>query len=127
MQVYNSLGLPQERTVITGPVSLVRRISQRRKENQARALATQGSANSLAKIRASHRLYKTSLLGVHMPFGRFADMRDRVLFAKQRKEDEKRERRRQDIRDKIGKEVVRQGDSRFLRSQDSVEAIRTGR
>ncbi|ETN42842.1 uncharacterized protein HMPREF1541_02000 [Cyphellophora europaea CBS 101466] len=126
MQVHNSLGLPQERTVIRGPVSLVRRISQRRRENQLRMLAKQGSSNSLAKIRASHQLYKTSILGINMPFSRFVNMRDRVLFAKQRKEDERRERRRQDIRDRIGKEVVRQGDSRFLRSQDSMRAIRVG-
>lgn len=125
LQVHNSLGLPQERTVITGPVSLVRRISQRRRENQLQMLAQHGSSNSLAKIRASHKLYRTSILGMHMPFERFMDVRDRVLFAKQRKEDERRERRRQEIRGKIGKEVMRQGDSRFLRSQDSGGILRT--
>jgi hypothetical protein len=127
MHVHNSLGLPQERTVITGPVSLVRRISQRRRENQARMLASQGSSSSLAKIRASHKLYKTSILGMHLPFERFVDVRDRMMFAKQRKEDERRERRRQEIRGKIGKEVVQQGDSRFLRSADEGTLVQTGR
>jgi hypothetical protein len=126
MNVHNSLGMPQERTVITGPVSLVRRISQRRRENQARMLASQGSSSSLAKIKASHKLYKTSILGMALPFGRFGDVRDRMMFAKQRKEDERRERRRQEIRDKIGKEVVQQGDSRFLRSPEEGQMVRTG-
>lgn len=114
MHVHNSLGMPQERTIITGPVSLVRRISQRRRTNQSKALMKQSSSGSLARLRASHKLYRTSILGLHFPFTRFVDVRDRVLFAKQRKETERRERIRQDIRGKIGKEVVRQGDSRFL-------------
>jgi hypothetical protein len=123
MNVHNSLGMPQERTVISGPVSLVRRLSQRRKQSQAqsRALAKQGSSGSLSKIRASHKLYKSSILGVHLPFAGFGDMREKMMFAKVRKEEERREKARQDIREKIGKEVVRQGDSRFLRSQSSVE------
>ena len=121
MQVHNSLGMPQERTVITGPVSLVRRISQRRK--QQKELAKRGSSGSLAKIRATHKLYQTSILGMHLPFTRFGDMRDRMMFAKQRKEDERRERIRQDIRGKIGKEVVRQGDSRFLKSPESMQDL----
>jgi hypothetical protein len=124
MQVHNSLGMPQERTVVTGPVSLVRRISQRRRENQARALASQRSSSSLAKIRASHKLYKHSILGLHLPFPRLGDMRDRMMFARQRKEHERRERIRQDIRGKIGKEVVPQGDSRFLKSPESLQQLR---
>lgn len=123
MQVHNSLGLPQERIVINGPLSLVRRISQRRRQVQSRSLAKQSSSGSLARLRASHQLYKTSILGIHLPFYRFGDMRERVLFAKQRKENERRERIRQDIREKIGKEVVRQGDSRFLKSQDSMQEL----
>ncbi|OAP64058.1 hypothetical protein AYL99_00030 [Fonsecaea erecta] len=111
--VNNSLGLPQERTVVNGPVSLVRRISERRK--QKRGIVKQSSHSSLAKFQAGRKLHKLpgSALRFHFPLVGIKDIHEKLLHAKQRKEDEKRERRRADLRRSIGAYVISQGDSRF--------------
>jgi len=109
--ISNSLGLPQQRTVITGPVSLVRRISERRR--QKRGLAKQSSHGSLARFRASRRLYQMPRLGMHFQFVGLKDIQEYVLNARRRKDDERREKRRADLRRSIGVNVVSQSDSRF--------------
>ncbi|KIX92054.1 uncharacterized protein Z520_12208 [Fonsecaea multimorphosa CBS 102226] len=118
--VNNSLGLPQERTVITGPVSLVRRISERRR--QKRSIVKQSSHSSLAKLQAGRKLHKLpgSALRFHISLVGIKDIQERLLYAKQRKEDEKRERRRADLRRSIGAYVISQGDSRFPASNASL-------
>lgn len=118
--VNNSLGLPQERTIITGPVSLVRRISERRR--QKRGVVKQSSHSSLAKLQAGRKLHKLpgSALRFHLPLIGIKDIQERLLHAKQRKEDEKRERRRAVLRRSIGTYVISQGDSRFPASNTSL-------
>ncbi|KIW69818.1 hypothetical protein PV04_02145 [Phialophora macrospora] len=118
--VNNTLGLPQQRIVITGPVSLIRRISERRKQN--RGIVKQSSHSSLAKIRASRKLHRSSGLALrfHFPLIGVRAVQDRILHAKQRKEDERRERRRAELRRSIGANVVSQGDSRFPASNTSL-------
>ena len=116
--INNSLGLPQERTVITGPVSLVRRISERRRQN--RALVKKSSQNSLQRLRASRQLYKAPLLGINLRFLGLNGLQDRLLYAQQRKEDERRERRRAALRESIGANVIAHGDSRFPASNSSL-------
>ncbi|KAI1620454.1 hypothetical protein EDD37DRAFT_595472 [Exophiala viscosa] len=116
--VKNSLGLTQERTVITGPVSLVRRLSERRR--QKRGIVKQSSHGSLARLRAGRQLYSTSGLGYHFHLLDFKDLRERIIHVKQRKEDERREKRRAQLRRSIGANVVMQGDSRFPASNTSL-------
>ncbi|KIX08175.1 uncharacterized protein Z518_02831 [Rhinocladiella mackenziei CBS 650.93] len=116
--VNNSLGLPQERTVVTGPVSLVRRISERRR--QKRGIVKQSSHGSLAKLRASRRLHKSPGLGLQFHLIGIRNIQERLVHAKQRKEDEKREKRRADLRRSIGANVISQGDSRFPASNTSL-------
>jgi hypothetical protein len=118
--VNNSLGLPQERIVISGPVSLIRRLSERRKQH--RGVVKQPSRSSLAKFRASRKLHRSSGMGLrfHLPLIGVKDLQERILHAKQRKEDERREKRRADLRRSIGTNVILQGDSRFPASNTSL-------
>ncbi|KAJ4504167.1 hypothetical protein HRR83_008585 [Exophiala dermatitidis] len=119
--VSNSLGLPQERTVITGPVSLVRRISERRR--QKRGIVKQSSHGSLARLRASRRLHKSHGLGLRFHLIGLRDIQQRLLQARAQRDDEKREKRRAHIRQSIGPNVVPQGDSRFPASDTSLSRI----
>jgi hypothetical protein len=116
--VRNSLGLPQERTVVTGPVSLVRRISQRRR--QKRGITKQSSHGSLAKLRATRQLQKSPHSGLRLHLFDIHDIHDRIMHTRQRKENEKREKRRADLRRSIGANVIMQGDSRFPASNTSL-------
>ena len=118
--INNSLGLPQERVVVSGPVSLIRRISERRKQN--RGIVKQSSHSSLARLRASRKLHRLSGPGlrVHLPLFTIRGFQERLLHAKQRKEDERRERRRAELRRSIGANVISQGDSRFPASDISL-------
>ncbi|KIW19025.1 hypothetical protein PV08_03315 [Exophiala spinifera] len=109
--VNNSLGLPQEKTIVTGPVSLVRRISERRR--QKRGLIKQTSHGSLARIRATRQFYASSGLSMRFHLAGIKNIQERILRARQRKEDGRREKRRADLRRSIGPNVVMQGDSRF--------------
>jgi hypothetical protein len=116
--VKNSLGLPQERTVITGPVSLVRRISERRRHK--RGIVKQSSHGSLSRLRASRQLYNSSGLGYRFHLLGLKDLHERIIHVRQRKEDQRREKRRADLRRSIGANVVMQGDSRFPASNTSL-------
>ncbi|KAK5055257.1 hypothetical protein LTR84_013007 [Exophiala bonariae] len=116
--VSNSLGLPQERTVINGPASLIRRISERRRSKKG--VVRQSSHGSLARIRATRHLHKSSGRGLRLHFISLQGIQDRLLHAKQRKEDERRERRRAVLRRSIGANVIAQGDSRFPASDTSL-------
>ncbi|KAL2410383.1 hypothetical protein ABEF95_015661 [Exophiala dermatitidis] len=119
--VSNSLGLPQERTVITGPVSLVRRISERRR--QKRGVVKQSSHGSLARLRASRRLHKSHGLGLRFHLIGLRDIQQRLLQARAQRDDEKREKRRAHLRQSIGPNVVPQGDSRFPASDTSLSRV----
>ncbi|RMZ90191.1 hypothetical protein DV736_g2566, partial [Chaetothyriales sp. CBS 134916] len=90
--VSNSLGFPQPDTVLSGPASLIRRISRRRRRN--RAVEKQTSQSSLSRLRTSQNLYKNPLLGINLRLIGIREIEQRILFAKQKKEDEKREKRR---------------------------------
>lgn len=116
--ISNSLGLPQERTVINGPLSLVRHLSERRR--QQKSLMNKSSHGSLARIRASRQLQKGSGLGFQLRFIGLHDIQDRLLYAKHRKEEERREARRAALRESIGPNIVSRGDSRFPASNASL-------
>lgn len=116
--VYNSLGLPQERTVITGPVSLVRRISERRRRRGG--IVKQTSHGSLAKFQATRQLYTSPGLGFRFHLVGIKNLHQRILRARQRKEHERQEKRRAQLRRSIGANVIMQGDSRFPASNTSL-------
>ena len=118
--VNNSLGLPQARTVIMGPVSLVRRISERRKKK--RQVVRHPSHSSLTRLRASRKVYRSGGFGLRFDFAIFGGkgFQQRVLQAKQRKENERRERRRAKLRRSIGAIVISKSDSRFPASNTSL-------
>ena len=111
--VHNTLGMPQKRVVIDGPISLVRKISDSRKQRQqARGITKQSSYGSFTKLRAGRRIHSLPGLGRFQILG-IREMQQRVTSVKNRREDEKRERRRRELRQSIGPNVVSQGDSRF--------------
>jgi hypothetical protein len=118
-EVRNTLGMPQQRTVVTGPVSLMRSVSEGRNSRKQMQQRSQGiyqqrSYGSLNRLRAARKLYKVpGFRGVHFQFVGLNAWQERMRLARNRKEDEKREERRRALRDAIGPDVVSQGDSRF--------------
>lgn len=122
--------LLRSNSIAAGPMGLVRRMSERRKQRrmvddhlvQQQALVKQSSYSSLQRIRAGHRLFGLQplrSLSLNANLTRINSLRDRVAAVRARKEDEKREIRREKLRKSIGTEVVSQGDSRFLTSEIS--------
>lgn len=115
-EVRNTLGLRQKHTVVTGPVSLMRSLSEGRRvrRQKSRAIYQQRSYGSLHRIQAARKLYKVpGFRGVHFQFIGLGAWQERVRLARNRKEDEKREERRRVLREAIGDVVVSRGDSRF--------------
>ena len=112
--VNNSLGMPQKRMIFDGPLSLVRRISDgSRRRRQNRGITKRLSYGSLSKLQAGRKLHKIPGLGIHFQIISLRDLQDRVLSAKKRKEDEKLEKRRENLRRSIGASVISRGDSRY--------------
>jgi hypothetical protein len=112
--VSNSLGVPRNRTVIDGPISLMRHLSDSsRRQRHTRGIAKRSSHGSLSKLRAGRKMYKIPGLGLQLPLMSLRDVQDRLQLSSWRKEDEKRERSRQALRDKIGPQIISTGDSRY--------------
>ncbi len=112
--VSNSLGVPRQRTIIDGPISLMRHLSDSsRRRRGTGAVTNTSSQGSLSRTRTGQRMYKIPGLGRHLPLMRLGDMHDRLRISRWQKEDEKRERTRQALRDKIGPQIVSTGDSRY--------------
>lgn len=109
--IKNSLGLPQERTIVTGPASLIRRFSERRQ--QRRRVVRQPSHSSLAKFRAGRHLHRSAAPAMRLHFVGIRNIQEWILQANRRKEEERREKRRAELRRSIGANVISQGDSRF--------------
>jgi hypothetical protein len=112
--VSNSLGVPQRRTIIDGPISLVRHLSDSsRRPRRAGGVTKRSSHGNLSKIRAGKRLKQTPGLARHFPFMRLGDLRDRLQLSNRPNEAEKRERTRRELREKIGPQIISTGDSRY--------------
>ena len=112
--VSNSLGVPHARTVIDGPLSLVRHLSDSSRRYRRNAgVRKRSSHGSLSSFRAGRKLYKFPGLGRRIPFLSLRDVQDRLQLSSGRKEDEKRERSRQALREKIGPQIISTGDSRY--------------
>ena len=126
-EVRNTLGITQPRSVVNGPVSLLRSLSsgrrpQKKRQGQRSSLYKQSSHGSMARMRTMGKLYRVpGFRGVHFQFVGLGAWSERVKRAKSRKEDEKREVRRRMLREAIGPDVVSQGDSRFVDVQRSAE------
>lgn len=115
MIVSNSVGVSQKRSVIDGPISLVRHLSDSsRRKRRTGGVTKRTSYGSLSKVRAGNRLYSLPGLGRHFPFIGLGDVSSRLKLSNRRKEDEKREKSRQALREKIGPQVISTGDSRYL-------------
>jgi hypothetical protein len=113
--VNNSLGLPQTRTIIDGPLSLVRKISDgSRRRRQNAGVSKQTSYGSLSRLRVGKKIHKVPGLGLRFQVLGFRDIQRRMLSVRHRKEDEKRDKRREELRRSIGPNVISQGDSRYI-------------
>jgi hypothetical protein len=111
----NSLGMPQKRTIIDGPLSLVRKISDgSRRRRQNRGVSKRASYGSLSRLRMGRKIHKVPGLGLRFQVLGFRDLQQRVLSVKRRKEDERRDKRREELRRSIGPNVISQGDSRYI-------------
>ncbi|KAK5076343.1 hypothetical protein LTR51_002024 [Lithohypha guttulata] len=116
--------LTRSSSIAMGPASLMKRVSERRKHrqlvndhiSQQQALVKQTSYSSLQRFRAGKKLYGVPplrSLSLNMAIGRLASLRERMTNSRARREDQKRELRREQLRKSIGPEVVMQSDSRF--------------
>ena len=113
--VNNSLGMPQQRTIIDGPLSLVRKISDgSRRRRQNRGVSKRPSYGSLSRLRLGRKIHKVPGLGLRFQVIGFRDLQQRMLSVKRRKEDERRDKRREELRRSIGPNVISQGDSRYI-------------
>jgi hypothetical protein len=111
--VRNSLGVPQKRTIIDGPISLVRYLSDNsRRQRRTHGVSKTPSHGSLPRSRRANRTDKFGL-GRQFPLARLRDFQDRFLVSKRQKENERREKSRQALREKIGPQVISTGDSRY--------------
>lgn len=117
-------------TITAGPVSLVRKISERKRQRrvvddhlaQQQALVRQTSYSSLQKLRAGRKLYgmpPMRSLSLNVGMEKFRDLQDKMITARARREDSRREKKREALRKSIGTEVVSQGDSRFVNDKST--------
>ncbi|KKY18022.1 hypothetical protein UCRPC4_g05225 [Phaeomoniella chlamydospora] len=109
--ISNSLGMPQSRVIFDGPLSLVRRISDRN-----RSIAHKASLNSLRRARtlsSGNFFHVLSKKSIRLQILQFHNVHERLLRARQRREERKREARRAELRKSIGHNVIARGDSRF--------------
>jgi hypothetical protein len=115
LAVNNSLGMSQQRTIIDGPLSLVRKISDSsRRRRQNRGVSKRSSYGSLSRLRAGRKIRKVPGLGLRFQVLGFRHLQQRMLSVKGRKEDERRDKRREELRRSIGPNVISQGDSRYI-------------
>ena len=111
----DSLGMPQQQTIIGGPLSLVRKISdssRRRRKN--RGVSKRSSYSSLSRLRVGRKIHKVPGLGLRFQVLGFRNLQQRMLSVRHRKEDERRDKKREELRRSIGPNVISQGDSRYI-------------
>ena len=127
--VSNSLGVPQERTITDGPISLMRRLSDnsRRHRRDGGGITKRSSHGSLSDLRAGRRMNKKTGWGRQFPFMSLRELQDRLPLSSWRKEDERREKSRQALRSKIGSQIISTGDSRYPAYMPSAPASTAGR
>lgn len=106
MVVGNTLGLPQKRTPLNGPLSLVRRISEPTRRRDRSTLRNRSSQSSLAgrrgrgmsRPRHQSRLHSMPALSLKFRFISLRDLQQRQRDARRRRENEKWERKEREIK-----------------------------
>ena len=112
--VQNSLGMPQRRIIFDGPLSLARKISDKsRQRRHDGKVSKRTSHGSLSRTRAGKNGRKVRGLKLHLQLGGLRGVQQRMLVARQGREDTKRETRREELRKSIGPNLAVRGDSRF--------------
>lgn len=115
MVVRNTLGMPQKRIVLEGPLSVVRRISGRRRDRGT--LRSRSSQGSLAGRRGSgitrpkspypsRRFHSIPRLGVQFRFMTPGEVQRQWRDARQQRENEKWEARKEKSKQSIGETIL---------------------
>ncbi|KAL2013097.1 hypothetical protein VTN00DRAFT_622 [Thermoascus crustaceus] len=115
MVVRNTLGMPQKRIVLEGPLSVVRRISGRRHDRST--LRNRSSQGSLAGRRGSgitranspypsRRFHSIPRLGVQFRFMTLGEVQRQWRDARQQRENEKWEARKEKLKQSIGETIL---------------------
>jgi hypothetical protein len=111
--VRNSLGVPQQRTIIDGPISLVRQISiGSRRKGRARGVTKSKSSSHPQGFRSGPKSNGQKLPVWAQRFPSLG-LGHRSRHSSRQREGEEREMERQALRQKIGHPVLSTGDSRF--------------
>jgi len=117
--------LLRSNTIATGPMSLVHKMSERRKQRRLvhehiavqQALVRQTSYSSLQRLHVGNKLLglpPLRMTSLNTRVRRLSSLREKVAIARERKEERRRELKREKLRRSIGPEVISQGDSRFF-------------
>ncbi|KAK2797557.1 hypothetical protein FQN50_009152 [Emmonsiellopsis sp. PD_5] len=115
--VGNSLGIPQKRIILAGPLSVIRRLSHRSRHRNAgrnygnQALPTQWKTglqtNRVVRSARRGRQYAQSRLGsVHAPIRSLRQLQEWVARIRRQRAEEKLEARRDKLRKSIGGRVL---------------------
>jgi hypothetical protein len=108
--VSNSLGLPQKRVIFNGPLALARRLSKSRKSGNGRQKSSQGNlrggslGSGIIRPRSPYqrRVRLGSRFGIHLRFVTLRDVQQRLRHARQLRQEEKLETRREKLKQSIG-------------------------
>ena len=113
--VNNSLGMPQSRIIFDGPLSLVRKLSDRRGQHD-RGVVKRASLNSLtggSSLRNTHIVHPMTDIRSRLHVLRMSNVHGRLSALRERLDEQKLEKRREELRRRIGPTVVARGDSRY--------------
>ncbi|KAL2001759.1 hypothetical protein VTN02DRAFT_1313 [Thermoascus thermophilus] len=107
MVVRNTLGMPQKRIVLEGPLSVVRRISGRRRSSQGSLAGRRGGGITRPKSSyPSRRSHYIPRLGVQFRFLTLGEVQRQWRDARQQREHENWEARREKLKQSIGETIL---------------------
>lgn len=118
--IGNSLGIPQNKAIFQGPLSLIRRVSNRARSRSTRQmnLSHVSLASSMLSSRRSRRNRRHVIpgLGLRLPLLSLGDTQRWLSRIRRRREEEKLEARRGKLKQKIGAKVPINDDDRLILS-----------
>jgi hypothetical protein len=106
--IGNSLGIPQNKVIFHGPLSLIRRMSNRSRHRAARDVnISHVSLASTILSQHSHRMHRLVIPGLRLelPFISLKKMQERIRRTRRQREEERLEARRENLRRQIGPRV----------------------
>jgi hypothetical protein len=106
--IGNSLGIPQNKVIFHGPISLIRRMSNRSRHRAARDVnISHVSLASTILSQHSHRIHRLVFpgLGLEFPFVSLKKIQERIRRTRRQREEERLEARREILRRQIGPRV----------------------